>query len=273
MPTITAGGQTFDYSLQGSGPDMAILLHAAASSPRALKGLAASLEQRVGSVALPPLVADGRSLIGEGQDAFAKAVSLVRALLAQQPQGRRVLFGHSMGGLIALLSLMEPQPCDLAILYEPVVFAALNRDDPADRKALDWDTDIIAALRDHCASGDSEAGVARFIEGYGEGAWMDLPEPARNHLVAQDHIILAEALAANGLRIDLDRIRAITTPILLLQGSRSPDVTHRISARLVTLLPRAKLLTLEGLGHMGPAMASGAIAEAIEPFLTGRLPL
>jgi pimeloyl-ACP methyl ester carboxylesterase len=50
-------------------------------------------------------------------------------------------------------------------------------------------------------------------------------------------------------------------PVLLLQGARSPAITHAMTDRLATLLPRATRVVVEGCGHMGPVQMPAAVAS------------
>ena len=59
----------------------------------------------------------------------------------------------------------------------------------------------------------------------------------------------------------LDRIGA---PLLILQGSGSPAITARMTARLHAEVPASGRIVLDGCGHMGPVQVPAAVAAAIE---------
>ncbi len=72
----------------GQGPNIAVLLHAAGSSPKALEKLGAALAPHVGRVAIPSFTRNGASLIGHSDDAepMRAPVALDTALL-EAPAG------------------------------------------------------------------------------------------------------------------------------------------------------------------------------------------
>lgn len=257
---------------RGEGPGRMVVLHAAGSSPRALGGLAAALAGVAGRVLVPSLERGGQSLVGEGAAPFAGAVAMARDLLAAEGPGARILVGHSMGGLIALLALAEGARADAAVLYEPIVLSLLDPADAGDRAAIEWDHGCIAAFRERCTAGDPEAGVAGFIEAYGELPWSALPAPARADLVARAPDLLRQASATNAARLERRSLSGLALPVLVLDGSRSPDVARRMATRLTDALPHVERVTIEGAGHMGTVLRPAAVAAAIEAFLLRRLP-
>lgn len=255
----------------GNGPAALVLLHAAGSGPRALdrlsRTLAASGRMRTRA---PAFEWQGRSLIGRDPDPFAAAVALASRLLAgPEPQSPapRVVFGHSMGGLVALKSLLAGARADALVLYEPIVLALLDPIDPEDIAALDWDRACIADFRAALADGRPAAGVRRFVEAYGDTPWDALPEAARSGLVARAVSLLADAEATNAARLSQDDVAAIQVPTLLMTGSRSPAVLGRMAARLGRILPAVERVAIDGAGHMGPITHAPEVAAAMTAFL------
>lgn len=247
----------------GDGPDVAVLLHAAGSAPKALEKLGGLLAPHVGRVAIPSFTRGGRSLIGEGADAMREPVAMANALLEAPPGARRILVGHSMGGLMSLLAAQAGARVDALVLYEPIVLSLLDVDDAEDRAAHDFDAAVIADMRAALARGDTEAGVARFIEAYGEYPWSRLPPRVREDLIVRGPQLLGQALATNGTKLDPARIAAIDVPVLVMHGTRSPMVAIRMAQRLGKLIPHARVQAIEGAGHLGPVSAPDAVATAI----------
>ncbi|MDX2157845.1 MAG: alpha/beta hydrolase [Hyphomicrobiaceae bacterium] len=262
------GGPLCDLLVEhGDGPGLAVMLHAAGTGPRALDRLAGLIAPVVGRTAAPAFERDGRSIIGPGAEPFAAAVALARSLIEVGGEGPRVLLGHSMGGLIALQTLLDGVRADAAILFEPIVLSVLDPADPVDCAALDWDAAVVEGLRASYAAGDLEAGVARFIEAYGALPWGLLPAPARADLVRRAPTILAEANATNAAQISREALARIPVPVLVLDGDRSPNITQRMTRRLAAILPAAEHRTIAGAGHMGPLTSPRPVAEAITAFL------
>lgn len=254
----------------GSGPGLAVMLHAAGSGPRAIERLARLLLPAVGKVMAPAFERDGVSLIGGGGEPFAAPVAIARRLLEREGEGARVLFGHSMGGLIALETLLDGAHVDVVVLYEPITLALLDPADAGDRAALAWDAEVVSRLRGHVAAGETEKGIAAFIEAYGALAWEALPAGARADLVARAPVIIAEAQATNAAALDREAIGRIGVPLLVLDGGRSPDVTRRMARRLSELVPASEHVTIGGAGHMGPVTSAAAVAPVIADFLSRR---
>ena len=244
-----------------------VMLHAAGSSPRALQKLRVCLECSGMLVAAPQLPMRVMPGGGAGHMPFAGHVSLTEAALGQDGRARRVLFGHSFGGLVALLALMDGVQVDAAILYEPIVLSVLDSCDAADRAARLWDRSLVEHLARSIADGDPEAGVSRFIEAYNEVRWPELPERARAGIVSEAAAMGSLAHAAHHLELDADKLAAIGTSVLVMTGSRTLDVTRRMVQRLARLLPRASLVQVEGGGHMAPILLPEPIAAQMDRFL------
>lgn len=259
-----------DFALtHGVGPGLCVLLHAAGSGPRALDRCARALAASGWATIAPAFERGGKSLIDATTAApFDGAVALARTLLDQHAQRPRLLFGHSMGGLIALKAVLDGAPADDLVLYEPIVLSLLDPADPDDASALAWDAACIADFRSAIDAGEPEAGVQRFIEAYGDLPWHALPEPARAGLVARASDLLAEAEATNRAVLSRDALAGLTIPILVLRGSRSPAVLERMVGRLAALLPSAQITVIADAGHMGPVTHAREVAEAISTWRT-----
>lgn len=253
----------------GSGADVAVLLHAAGSAPKALEKLGTALSPILGRIAIPSFIRDGTSLIGaaEAPEPMRAPVALATALLEAPAGARRILVGHSMGGLMSLMAVQAGARVDALVLYEPIVLSLLDLTDEEDRAAHAFDAAVITDMRAALARGDTEAGVARFIEAYGEYPWGRLPPRVRQDLIARGPQLLGEALATNGTRLDPKRIAAIDVPVLVMHGTRSPMVAVRMAQRLGTLIPHAQVRAIEGAGHLGPVSAPEAVAATIAAFL------
>ena len=63
------------------------------------------------------------------------------------------------------------------------------------------------------------------------------------------------------------RISALSMPMLLLTGQRSTAAARGVVRMLHGLLPKAKVVELPGLGHMGPVTHPEKVNAAIVAFL------
>lgn len=244
----------------GEGEEIVVLLHAAAAGPTSLAGLARALARPGRRVVAPALAGYAGTAPAPG-DPLKAHVAVVHACLGLLPRPPRMLFGHSMGGLVALLAA---PPVDAMVLYEPITLGLLRDDDPADRAARDWDHEIVAFLADCVARGDPEPGVARFVAAWNELAWDALPPAARARLVDAAPRLAAEVTAGGNRPLILDRV---TAPVTVLQGGRSPPITERMTARLAQALPQGRRVMLPACGHMGPVQAPTMVAAAFPQSL------
>jgi len=255
----------------GAGPGLIVLLHAAGSGPRALDRFARALAGPGWATIATAFEHGGRSLIdATADDPFAEAVALTKTLLEGHDQRPRLLFGHSMGGLVALKAILGGASADALVLYEPIVLSLLDPADPEDCAALAWDAACIADFRKAMDAGEPEAGVRRFIEAYGDLPWHALPDAARAGLVARAHALLAEAEATNRAILPLDALARLSLPVLVIHGTCSPPVLERMVRRLAASIPAADVAVVADAGHMGPVTHAHQVAEAISRWRAGR---
>ncbi len=240
----------------GEGEDVWVLAHAAAAGPNTLSGLAKRLAapgRRLVAVALNGYGGTALDVPGGPIAAHAAAVD---AVLTALPARRRTLFGHSMGGLA---SLVRRTPVDRLVVFDPIVTAVLREDDPEDAAARAWDLSINDGFYAGMAAGDPERAIATFIEAWNEQRWTDIPASARARLTAAAPRLGADMRACS----THPAVPYLGAPeVVILQGARSPEVTHRMTARLAALLPGARRVVIEG-GHMAPIFAADAVAGAV----------
>lgn len=242
------------------------MLHASGSTPRALDRLAKCFAA-AGFATELPVVQPAASAASNTPDPFAECIASIAATLAHANPRRRLLFGHSMGGLVAIKTLLAGAKADAAILFEPIVLSLLDPERAEDRAARAWDAAVIDDVHRAMASGAAELGMARFVEAYGETPWSAIPPAARQDLIRRAPAILGEAEATNRAAIPREALAALSLPVLVLSGSRSPNVLNLMSRHLVAALPRADRRVLDGLGHMGPVLHPSSVAGAALEFL------
>ena len=67
--------------------------------------------------------------------------------------------------------------------------------------------------------------------------------------------------------IPLAAFAAVDIPTLLLSGTKSTAPARAMTRLLSSVLPHAKIIELEGMGHMGPVTHPEVVNSAIETFL------
>lgn len=181
------------------------------------------------------------------------------------------LVGHSYGAAVALRAALNESRIESLVLYEPVLFSVLVADDPDGAAARE-----ISSVRDDTSQsitgGDLDAAAQRFIDYWlGPGSWSGVPAERRPAMAERMCSVVPQWHAAFGEPTLLSEFAGVEVPTLLLTGSRSPAPTRRISALLRGVLPQARSVELEGLGHMGPVTHPERVNGAIEDFLREEL--
>ena len=252
MPVYHTTAGTVEMLEWGEGPELLVLLHAAASGPFSLAALGALLQRPGRRVIAPALNRYGATVMRHETDRVRAHLNVLGACLDIHRAERRLLFGHSMGGLIGLLGLLEDFDFDTIALYEPIVTACLREHVAEEAALLNWDRTIVA-----------EADIAAFITAWSDTPWEALPENARIRLLEAAPALIADMRAVSYHMLPLGQLREVHTPVLLLQGARSPAITHAMTTRLAELLPQAKRVVVEGCGHLGPIQNSAAVAAVL----------
>ena len=275
MPVTETAIGSVDTLVWGDGADLLLVLHASCTGPRAYAGLADRLSAPARHIVAPAFAGYGgtRFIAAAPTDHTARNCAVALALLDTDRFGRRVVVGHSMGGVAALQAAMDcaraGQPVDRLILYEPILHGFLDPAVPADTDALAWDRGVIASAIANIRKGRPEDGVRRFLEAWNDTAWDDLPDRVRQQLVANADTLVRESESLPGHKLGPDDVRDLHTPTLILSGDRSPAFTQRAASNLARAIPGADAVTFDGAGHMAPLDAPDRISAAIENFLTG----
>ncbi len=88
----------------GAGQELWLLRPAAAAGPNSLSGLAAALAAPGRRIVAPALHSYAQTRIEAAGDRIDRHVAVTRACLDILPAARRVVFGHSMGCLVGVLT-------------------------------------------------------------------------------------------------------------------------------------------------------------------------
>jgi pimeloyl-ACP methyl ester carboxylesterase len=273
MPLIRSPIGLVDMVEWGEGGKGMVLLHAAATGPRSLAGLAEQLGRTDRQIIAPAFAGYGQTeLSGEvASDRLEANRMIVKEVLQCRQFHQRVLFGHSMGGLIALLTALDEErrgsPFDALILFEPILVDLLDLRQPDQAEAHAWDRAVVDRLVHHIRSGDPEAGVRQFVEAWNETNWEVLPDAARRRLIANADNMAVETDAVSSQKLARAQLGTMTTPTLLLHGNQSPPLVALIAHAAVNAIPNARQCLLTDCGHMAPLLKPATIAACIEKFL------
>ena len=233
-----------------------VLLHATLSVSVQLAGLGRLLAAR------GPVYALDRRGSGESPQPapwpldVAVHVADVAALLDAEGIAAAILVGHSFGGVVALEAAARLRGRVMAVVaWEPPYGPLADGATRAQFAAV-----ALATERAH-ATGGAAAAAATFLEGVaGDGAWSALPERARAFLAAQGDGAYADA-ALTGL--DAAGLAQIDVPVAILTGAASDPFYAPIARAVVSRVPGARLVTLDGLRHTAPISDPDPVAAAI----------
>lgn len=209
----------------------------------------------------PQLAAFPDSRAVDGYGAADSLQAMARLVLAQAPE-KFDLFGHSMGGRVALeVFRLAPHRVRRLALSSTGVHP-LGADEPAKRAALK----TIGHERGFAALVDTwlppmvaEANRAR----------PELYDPIRRMCLDQGQAAFdAQVAALLGRPEQESLLSRIACPALVTTGELdawSPPEQHR---RIAAAIPDATLTIVEGAGHMLPLEAPEALNEAIAAWLS-----
>ncbi|MFC4587588.1 alpha/beta fold hydrolase [Sphaerisporangium corydalis] len=211
----------------------------------------------------------GRGLSGPQGPGYRIDDEVDDALAVMDHTGTELLFGHSYGGLAALRLALRRRVARL-VAYEPGVSVHGSFDGS-------WLPEFTALL----AQGRKGAAMATFLKRTGLSPIGDAPMPVFRVLAflllhgsdgAETRAMMPTTPAEMGeiVRLDGDgrEYARITSPVLLLGGSKSPAyLTTPLLADLARGMPDARHLIMEGLDHNAPDLnAPAVVAGQITAF-------
>jgi pimeloyl-ACP methyl ester carboxylesterase len=249
-----------------------ICLHSSGASGRQWDAIASPLSTQF-DVVTPDLLGYGaRTTWPTGTPAsLTDEAQALAPLLDARPGGVHLL-GHSYGGAVALqMALRWPSRIKSLTLYEPVRFALLF----GDPETAEVGDEIVRAGRRigmMVLSGRNHAAAALFVDYWsGDGAWDSMPQGRRDALAARMPKVHAEFESLFADRVPLAAYARLEMPVRLLRGDRSPLPPRMVVGRLGWQLPNVDVVTLAGLGHMGPLTHAQEVARALPQWLQPKM--
>jgi pimeloyl-ACP methyl ester carboxylesterase len=178
------------------------------------------------------------------------------------------LVGHSYGGAVALVAAaVRPERVRALALYEPTLFALLDRASPPPNDS-DGIRFAVAEAAAAVAAGEPDRAAECFIDFWsGDGAWAQTPEARRVPIRAAIRDVGAWGSALFTEPTPLAAFAALRVPVLLMVGTTSPPSGRGVARLLARVLPQVEVVELQGLGHMGPVTHPGVVNRAIADFL------
>lgn len=267
---VAKDGTVIGYRHMGSGPGL-VLVHGGLQSAASFAKLGAALADRF-TVSIPDRRGRGLSGAFRPDHSMATEIDDLSRLLAET--GARNVFGLSAGALVALhTALVNPAVSRLALYEPPLEFGSV--------KPRCWAADYETAL----AKGNLAAAFVAALNGTGDdepmtklpaffltmlyaammrlrpGAGVDGGPPLAT-LIPTIHYDIALIAETAG---DLDRFRNLrVAETLLLGGDRSKRYLTDALDALVTILPNATRVELQGAGHIAADNSGDPIRVATE---------
>lgn len=196
---------------------------------------------------------------------LADEVELLAPVIARATSPTSIV-AHSYSGAVALkAALLHPGRFGALALYEPTLFALVDRANP---EAVSGIREAVRKAAGHLDSGDSHAAGRTFIDFWmGSGNWDGMPEERKPLMAASVRNVRRWAHALFTDPVTLPELASLDVPVLLLTGGRSPRSSLSVSELLARTLPRAEAVNLPRLGHMGPVTHPEIVNAQLERFL------
>lgn len=247
----------------------AIAIHCSGGSAAQWRGLAARLGAGW-TLETPELFGCGRRGPWSGDGAFClkrEAAAVIE--LIDAGRGPVHLLGHSYGGMVALqAAVRRPGKMASLSLYEPTAFHLLAGFGARGRQADAEIRRLAAEVERRVLAGDYHSAARAFVSYWnGPEAWSAIRPETRAALAAWIIKAPLDFRAIFTCRVGPEALSRLAVPTLLVSGDRSPASTRVAAERLAGLLPRARRVTLEGAGHMGPI----SHAPRVEEIFAGQL--
>jgi pimeloyl-ACP methyl ester carboxylesterase len=245
-----------------------ICLHSSGASGRQWDALAGPLSAQF-EVITPDLLGYGtRAAWPTGAPASLNDEAMALApLLDARPAGVH-LVGHSYGGTVALqMALRWPSRVKSLTLFEPVRFAVLFGD-PETAEAGEEIVRMGRRIGLTVLSGRFEAAAEMFVDYWsGDGAWSTMSPSRQAALASRMPKVHAEFETLFADRVPMAAYSRLTMPVRLVRGDRSPEPARLVVGRLGWQLPSVDVVTLRGVGHMGPVTDPAEFAKALPAWL------
>ena len=258
MPDIQIDDTTFHFEQVGRGPAM-LFVHGMCGDADVWADQVGRFASRYTCV---PYDRRGHSRSGRGGAPITPSQHAddAAALIDALELAPCLVVASSGGAAIAVdLALRHGHLLRGVVLSEPPLFSL----DPVAGGAAT--AEIVVAVEAALAAGGPRAAVDAFFALMCPGLWSIIGEERKDRYRANADIGLAD-LQSPPLRPSPVDLAAVAVPALVLAGSTSHPTLRSVARRLAAALPDARLIELEGSGHVTYAEQPAAFAAAVSAF-------
>jgi pimeloyl-ACP methyl ester carboxylesterase len=281
MPQVSVNGAALEYLEEGNGEPL-VFVHGSASDYRTWHLQQDALAGRFRVITFSRRYHWPNEPIPDGADyAMGEHIADLRALLHALDAAPAHLVGHSYGAFVCLLlAQQDPHLARTLVLAEPPVITLFVSNKPKPLELLK-----LLATRPRTAAaivklgatglgpataaakrGDMEAAMRLFgMAALGREAYSRLSAARREQVRA--NLFRAEFLGSGFLPLDVQKLRGIVTPTMLLTAQSSPRVFHRLADRLEELLPHAERVEVPHASHIMHEDNAPAFTIAVRSFI------
>lgn len=230
-----------------------VFVHSSGLSGRQWRRLANAVVSHGFRAIVPDFTGHGASPEWREPESFSFRTDVERliALLESMPNGAGAhVVGHSYGGFVALQAAMAvPRRFRSLAVFEPVAFGSLDRVRDVEALAQVTSLDFRWGTTDE----DHERWLRMFVNFWGgEGAWAALREEARADFRRIGWVVREGVMTLGADTTPAAAYSALSCPVLLMTGERSPIAAPAVVRSLASALTNARVVTLPNAGHMAP---------------------
>jgi 3-oxoadipate enol-lactonase len=256
VPSVT-------YESKGDGPEAIVLLHGIGGDGRSFASQLDALAPVRRAIAwnMPGYAGSPPA----GSLSFSDLAGALEDLLDRLNIERADLFGHSIGGMVAL-EFAATRPARVRSLILCATTPAFGGKDPS------FAEQFLKARLAPLDAGKSMAELAQTaipaVVGEGaDAAGVALIQQSMSAIPVDAYRSAIRCLVTFDRRESLPKIDA---PTLLIAGERDPNAPARTMQKMAETMPNARYIEIKGAGHLLPNERPAEINRLVADFLRGQ---